>query len=71
MLPYSYRFMSLREACKSIVIKKTHELRLAYRILAQKLCQNGRLPEPELIFHLSHYEIGQLVEVRNPTLIQK
>ena len=70
-LPLAYRFVSLRETCKSFLILKGHELRIAYRRLAEKLCENGYLPDPSLIFFLTHYEVGQLISDRNPALIQK
>ncbi len=71
VLPYVYRAVALRETCKSMIIKRGHEIRLAYRKLATKLCGEGRLPHPDLIFHLSHYELGQLLDTRSPTLLQK
>ena len=71
LLPYVYKVVAWRENCKSQLIAKTHELRLAYRKLSKLLCEDGRLPDPDLIFHLSHQEIGALIENRNPTLIHK
>ena len=71
LLPYVYKAVAWRETCKSHLIAKTHELRLAYRKLSQMLCHEGRLPDPDLIFHLRHQEIGELIENRNPTLIHK
>ena len=71
VMPYVYQAVALRETCKSMIIKRIHELRLAYRTLAQRLCVEGKLPRPELIFHLSHFEIGQLMKSRNPSLLLK
>ena len=71
ILPHVYRAVALRETCKSMIIKKSHEMRLAYRKLAKKLCLDGRLPDSGLIFHLSHFEVGQIVKARNSTLVQK
>ena len=71
LLPYVYKAVSLRENCKSQLIAKSHQLRLAYRKLAQLLCLEGRLPDPELIWHLTHQEIGELIHNRNPVLLQK
>ena len=71
LTPFAYQFVALRETCKSHLIKKSHEIRLAYRKLAQKMCQDGRLPDPGLIFYLSHYEVGQLLHQRNPSLLNK
>ena len=71
ILPHVYRTVALRETCKSMVIKKSHELRQAYRKLATKLCLDGKLPDPQLMFHMSHFEVGQVVQSRNSALIQK
>ena len=35
ILPHVYRAVALRETCKSMIIKKSHEMRLAYRKLAK------------------------------------
>ena len=71
LVPFAHQFVALRESCKSHLIKRSHEIRLAYRKLAQLLCLDGRLPDPELLFFLTHYEIGQLIHQRNPTLLNK
>ena len=71
LLPYAHGGVALREHSKSLLIKQCHEVRLAYRILAQKLCSNGFLPEPDLIYYVTHPEIKELIEKRSPTIVQK
>ena len=71
LLPYAHGAVALREASKSVLIKRCHEIRLAYRALADQLCRDGFLPDPDLIFYLTHHEIRELLEQRSPTLLQK
>ena len=71
ILPYTHGSTALREKAKSLGISRTHEIRLAYRNLAQEMAREGRLPDPELIFHMTHYEIGKLLMNRSPVIIQK
>jgi len=71
ILPYTHGSTILRETAKSLGIKQVHETRLAYRNLAMNMAKEGLLPDPELIFHMSHFEIGKLIEFRSPVIIQK
>lgn len=57
-LPYFQASVQLREQSKSCLIAFIDELRKAYRFLAQKMQHNGLLSDSELIFYLSHQEIG-------------
>lgn len=47
------------------------ELRKAYRFLAQKMQQNGLLPDVDLIFYLAHDEIGQILKENRTELALK
>ncbi|XP_015836216.1 rifampicin phosphotransferase-like isoform X2 [Tribolium castaneum] len=69
----SRRAVGLREQTKSESIRFVDKLRQSYRILGQKMAFQGLIPEPDLIFHLSHYEIGQILDKsdRNPIIITK
>merc|ERR1719167_29570 len=71
ILPYTHGSTILREMAKSLGIKQNHEVRLAYRNLAVQLAKEGLLPDTELIFHMSHFEIGKLIRYRTPIIIQK
>jgi hypothetical protein len=71
LLPYAHGGVALRETSKSLLIKRVHEIRIAYRTLADKLCRNGFLPDPNLIFYVTHHEIKELIEQRSPTIVQK
>ncbi|RZC38860.1 PPDK N, DUF4137, and/or SBF domain containing protein [Asbolus verrucosus] len=67
----SRRAVGVREQSKSECIKFVDKLRTAYRQLAHKMALAGLLPDPDLIFHLSHYELGRVTERENPALIAK
>ena len=71
ILPYTHGSTILREKAKSLGIKQNHEVRLAYRNLALQLAKEGLLPDTELIFHMSHFEIEKLIKYRTPIIIQK
>lgn len=54
--------MQHRERTKSLLIAYFHELRKGYRILAEKMQHDGILPSTDLIFYLTHREIGQVID---------
>lgn len=60
-----------REQTKSEMIRAIDKLRQAYRVLGRKLVSEGYVPDENLIYHLTQYEIRQLVSNRNPHLISK
>lgn len=68
MLTLCQRSVQRRESTKSLCIAYVNELRKAYRHLAQLLVHDGLLPEPELIFFLTHAELGQLMR-RTATIV--
>lgn len=69
--PIIHNLTSYRETAKDRLIKRTDEIRQAYKKLAKSMAFSGYLPDVELIYYLSHYEIGQLLLTRSPLLIQK
>lgn len=64
-LPRCQTFVELREKTKSHLIAYIHELRKAYCYLAEKMQENGLLPDTNLIFFLTHHEIGTILNDRN------
>ncbi|XP_048521630.1 putative phosphoenolpyruvate synthase isoform X2 [Dendroctonus ponderosae] len=60
-----------REQSKSALIMVIHKTRLAYLQLASAMVREGLMPSESLIFHLTKYEISQVIARRNPTLISK
>ncbi|KAJ4449028.1 hypothetical protein ANN_00422 [Periplaneta americana] len=60
-----------RESNKDCYITITHKLRMAYRQLAYLMAKEGRIPDSQLLFFFTHYELGVLLRTRNPSLISK
>lgn len=60
-----------RERTKCELSRSINKLRSAYRILALKMTQEGKLPRTDLIFHLTDYEISQIISGNEPTLVRK
>ncbi|XP_066149051.1 rifampicin phosphotransferase-like [Euwallacea fornicatus] len=60
-----------REQSKSAFILGVHKLRLAYKQLASAMVQQGFLPSENLIFHLTEYELRELLKGSNPALVSK
>ena len=54
-----------------MLIKAVHQIRLAYRALAQALVKENLMPSEELVVFLSHYELRQLVVEHRTDLIPK
>ncbi|KAH9249826.1 hypothetical protein BASA81_012421 [Batrachochytrium salamandrivorans] len=50
----------LRELGKSLQVKHNSEFKHAYRKLGERLALEGRLPEPDLLYFLTHTEVGIL-----------
>lgn len=72
VIPFARASVGWREKSKSFTIKLIHEYRKAFwhlaRIMAQK---EGRIPDPELLFHLKLEEVQILVKNRDPILVEK
>ncbi|XP_067001276.2 rifampicin phosphotransferase [Anabrus simplex] len=71
LMPWCRRTVACRETSKASLVSIVHEFRVAYRGLAELLQLEGRLPDRQLIYFLTHYELGQLIESRDPTLLAK
>lgn len=71
ILPHFKTSVQLRERSKSCQVAYIHELRKAYRFLAHKMKQNGLLSHPELIFFLTHTEIGLVLNKNRIDLVLK
>jgi pyruvate,water dikinase len=64
-VPKARRAVGYREQSKSLSIKVGHALRVGYRQLANVLYQQGKLPETDLLYFLTHYEIGEFLKKGN------
>ncbi|KOC62505.1 Cleft lip and palate transmembrane protein 1-like protein [Habropoda laboriosa] len=60
-----------RELTKAIFVSIVHTFRLAYRGLGKLMALEGYLPSEDLIFFLTHGELGQMLTHHNRTLVQK
>jgi pyruvate,water dikinase len=60
-----------REYSKSKLIKVLDGFKKAYTRLAVKLTEQGRLPDQDAVFFLTHQEIGELVKNENAALVKK
>ncbi|XP_044763689.1 prodigiosin synthesizing transferase PigC-like [Coccinella septempunctata] len=60
-----------REISKSTLIKTANKFRIAYKTLARKMKNRGLIPDENLIYHLTQYEIWQIIHGKNPALISK
>lgn len=59
-----------RELGKSVSIKFSNIFKQAYWRLAQLMVRESRIPEPKLLFFLTHSEIGKLLERRSANVIR-
>jgi pyruvate,water dikinase len=71
VLGISRAAVEAREKSKSLLVRTVHQFRLAYIALAKKMVEEGRLPEPNLIFFLNFWEINTLMKTRSPKLVAK
>ena len=62
--------VAARELGKSVIVKSTYIFKVAYWRLAELMVCENRLPEQELLFFLTHREIGELIESRSASLIR-
>lgn len=60
-VPRCRNAVTARETTKSILVRMVHSFRLAYRRLAQLLYEGGKLPDPGLVFFVTHTELRDLV----------
>ncbi|KAL5006743.1 hypothetical protein ScPMuIL_015549 [Solemya velum] len=70
-VPKARKSVGQREWGKSVAVKMMNVFKEAYWKLADLMLQEGRLPEKDLIFFLTHKEIGKLLKTRSPKLITR
>lgn len=61
----------LRERSKSHLIRMIRKLRRAYLAFAELLVAAGTLPDKDLLFFMTHSELGRLVQAKDPALIRR
>ncbi|XP_045467162.1 uncharacterized phosphotransferase YvkC-like [Harmonia axyridis] len=60
-----------REISKSTLVRAANKFRIAYRTLAKRMTKEGIIPAEDLMFHMTQYEIWQVLHRKNPALISK
>lgn len=63
--------VGFREKTKSEVIRGINKVRLAYSQFGDELVALGILPNKDLMYHLAHHELEQIIKKRNPLIISK
>ncbi|XP_049815699.1 uncharacterized phosphotransferase YvkC-like isoform X3 [Schistocerca nitens] len=71
LLPWCQKSVAIRETTKACVIKVLHQFRLAFRELGQLMVKESRLPDAELVFYMTFYELGYLLNTRDPVIVNK
>ncbi|PVD20430.1 hypothetical protein C0Q70_18585 [Pomacea canaliculata] len=71
LLPTMWKAVGDREWGKSLAIVLNDIFKCAYWTLASLMVKEGRLPEEDLLFFLTHYEIGTVIKTRSARLIMK
>ncbi|XP_050396283.1 putative phosphoenolpyruvate synthase [Patella vulgata] len=71
LLPRTRKAVGDREWGKSLSIEMSEKFKKAYWILADLLVDEGRIPEADLMFYLTHAEIGTLLKTRSARLIMR
>ena len=65
LLPLAHAAIRSREHTKSALVAVTTEFKHAYRMLGTRLAEDGRLPDQDAVFFLTHEEIGELLRGRH------
>ncbi|RWS16195.1 Cleft lip and palate transmembrane protein 1-like protein [Dinothrombium tinctorium] len=72
LIPLAFRNIRSREESKSMIAFYVSKYRDAFWNLARKLSyEEGKLPDPELMFYLTYAEVDSLIKERNPLLVAK
>ncbi|KAH9515753.1 hypothetical protein Btru_011903 [Bulinus truncatus] len=71
LLPKAWKSVGDREWAKSLAVKMNDIFKLAYFRLATLLFQEGRLPDPDLVYFFTHQEISKLLYAPSAHLIIK
>lgn len=71
LIPKCHRGVQYRETAKSRLVGVVHEIRKALLALGSMMVHEGLLPDSELIFHLSWYEIKTVLATKNSSPVRK
>ena len=68
-MPLTQNGIRYRETSKNILIKCLHQYRKLFWKLAEVMVKEGKLPDKELLFFLTLFELKKIIEAPNPSLI--
>ena len=71
MIKFSRTGARIREYTKSRIVKVTYKFKKAYSELAKKLVEAGMLPDTDLVYFLTHEELGKLASGQGEHLVKK
>ncbi|CAN8007141.1 unnamed protein product, partial [Ixodes pacificus] len=71
LVPWTKQAVAGRETAKALSVRCVHIFRLALIKLGRKMVQEGRLPDPRLVFHLELDELRRLLDTRSAALVLK
>ncbi|XP_064460577.1 rifampicin phosphotransferase-like isoform X2 [Ornithodoros turicata] len=71
LVEMSRRSVAQRESSKSLLVKAIDTFRVAYNELADKMLQEGFIPERDLLFFMTHHEVGRLLNTRSATILSR
>ncbi|XP_064640446.1 rifampicin phosphotransferase-like [Lineus longissimus] len=71
LVPWARQAVGGREWGKSISIEFNDIFKEAYWKLAKFMVEEGYLPDRDLLFFLTHYEIGQVLKTRSAKLVAR
>jgi len=71
MVPIARNAVRNREFGKSVAVQIHNEFKRAYHLLASLAVQENILPEKDLLFFFTHFELGQLLKNPSPELIAR
>ncbi|XP_067905233.1 rifampicin phosphotransferase-like isoform X2 [Heterodontus francisci] len=71
ILPEARKAIADRELLKAEAIRMNDVFKVAYWKLAKLMVQEGYLPDEDLLFFLTHSEIGQVLQQRSAALVTK
>jgi hypothetical protein len=69
--PYLVGSVALREKSKNLIVNVYGELRMVFKELGKALKREGKIPRERLIFSLTLYEVGSLINQHSAILVQK
>lgn len=64
LLPFAHAAIRTREHTKSGLVAVTTVFKHAYRALGSRMAEEGRLPDQDAVFFLTHQELGELLRGR-------